>query len=50
MMSRADVCPAQCLWHSTTDVGIGKAKSSSGATYIVGRYTPPGNVVGQKPY
>ncbi|CZT25652.1 uncharacterized protein RCC_11321 [Ramularia collo-cygni] len=41
---------AQCVWHSTTHLGMGKAKSKSGLTYVVARYTPPGNIVGQKPY
>ena len=40
----------QCLWHSTTTVGFGKATSASGKTYIVGRYFPAGNVIGQTPY
>ena len=41
---------AQCLWKDTTHVGMGKATTKSGATYIVARYTPPGNMMGQKPY
>lgn len=41
---------AQCLWHSTTHVGMGKAKSLDGRTYIVARYSPPGNIAGEKPF
>ncbi|KAK5170293.1 uncharacterized protein LTR77_004880 [Saxophila tyrrhenica] len=40
----------QCLWHSTTHVGMGKAKSGSGKTYIVARYSPRGNIQGGKPF
>ncbi|GAP89376.1 putative glycoside hydrolase family 128 protein [Rosellinia necatrix] len=40
----------QCMWKSTTKLGMGAAKDSKGGVYIVGRYSPPGNVVGQKPY
>lgn len=41
---------AQCLWHGTTHVGMGKAKSKDGATYIVARYTPQGNMAGEQPF
>lgn len=41
---------AQCVWHNTTHLGMGKAKSKSGHTYIVGRYAPKGNVPGERPY
>ncbi|KAI7787541.1 scp-like extracellular protein [Diaporthe eres] len=40
----------QCIWPTTTKVGIASAKASDGATYIVGRYTPPGNWMGQNAY
>ncbi|CAK3999489.1 Hypothetical predicted protein [Lecanosticta acicola] len=40
----------QCVWKDTTKVGIGKAKTKTGGTYIVARYTPPGNMMGDKPY
>ncbi|KAJ8126221.1 hypothetical protein O1611_g7418 [Lasiodiplodia mahajangana] len=40
----------QCMWKSTTKVGMGWAKDAKGGVYVVGRYSPPGNVVGQKPY
>ncbi|KAK7720935.1 hypothetical protein SLS64_001228 [Diaporthe eres] len=33
-----------------TQVGIASAKAADGATYIVGRYTPPGNWMGQNAY
>lgn len=40
----------QCIWPTTTKVGIAAAKASNGATYIVARYTPPGNWWGQNAY
>ena len=40
----------QMVWSGTTDVGYGIAKATSGNVYIVGRYSPAGNFVGQKPY
>ncbi|KAI1387875.1 glycoside hydrolase family 128 protein [Hypoxylon trugodes] len=40
----------QCMWRSTTKLGMASAKDAKGSVYIVGRYSPPGNVVGQKPY
>ncbi|KAI2634498.1 glycoside hydrolase family 128 protein [Xylaria nigripes] len=40
----------QCLWKSTTKVGIASATDAKGAVYTVGRYSPPGNFGGQKPY
>ncbi|KAM5369135.1 hypothetical protein ACJA88_010608 [Fusarium oxysporum] len=40
----------QCVWKSSTKIGIGAAKDSKGAWYTVARYSGPGNVVGQKPY
>jgi len=40
----------QAIWHATTHLGMGKARSKSGHTYIVGRYSPAGNVRGEKPY
>jgi hypothetical protein len=41
---------AQCLWKSTGRLGMGSAKDSRGWTYVVGRYSGPGNWSGQKPY
>ncbi|KAH8645813.1 CAP domain-containing protein [Xylariales sp. PMI_506] len=40
----------QCMWKSTTKVGLASAKTSKGAVYTVGRYAAAGNWVGQKPY
>ncbi|KAI1016408.1 hypothetical protein LB503_010300 [Fusarium chuoi] len=40
----------QCVWKTSTKIGIGAAKDSKGAWYTVARYSGPGNVVGQKPY
>lgn len=42
--------PAQCVWRDTLHVGMGKAKSKDGKTYIVARYAPPGNVKGERPF
>jgi hypothetical protein len=39
----------QVVWASTTEMGAGKASSSTGAQFVVVRYTPPGNVMGQFP-
>ena len=41
---------AQCMWHSTEKVGMGKARSKNGGTYVVARYTPQGNMGGEKPF
>ncbi|KAI9707114.1 MAG: hypothetical protein M1836_000074 [Candelina mexicana] len=40
----------QCVWKSTTHVGVAKAKDAKGGWYTVGRYSPAGNIGGQKPY
>ncbi|KAI8964540.1 glycoside hydrolase family 128 protein [Daldinia sp. FL1419] len=40
----------QCLWRSTTKVGMASAKDAKGGVWIVGRYSPPGNWMGQRPY
>lgn len=37
------------IWSGTTHLGMGLAVSSSGTTYVVARYSPPGNYVGQSP-
>ncbi|KAK1976895.1 CAP domain-containing protein [Colletotrichum cereale] len=39
----------QVVWKSTTKVGMALATNSQG-TYVVARYSPPGNFIGQKPY
>ncbi|KAM0221219.1 hypothetical protein ACHAPA_012008 [Fusarium lateritium] len=40
----------QCVWKSSTKIGIAAARDSKGAWYTVARYSGPGNVAGQKPY
>ncbi|TPX13057.1 uncharacterized protein E0L32_006483 [Thyridium curvatum] len=40
----------QCVWKGTTKVGIASAKGANGAVYVVARYSPAGNIVGQRPY
>jgi len=40
----------QLVWKDTKEVGCAQAKSSSGGTFIVCQYSPPGNYRGQKPY
>lgn len=37
------------IWSTTTNVGMAVARSQSGATYVVARYTPPGNQIGVAP-
>ncbi|KAK1659692.1 CAP domain-containing protein [Colletotrichum godetiae] len=39
----------QIVWKSTTKVGLAVATNSQG-TYVVARYSPPGNYLGEKPY
>ncbi|KAK1959628.1 SCP-like extracellular protein [Colletotrichum sublineola] len=39
----------QIVWKSTTKVGLAVATNSQGS-YVVARYSPPGNFIGQKPY
>ena len=39
----------QMVWNNTTEVGCA-ADSGGGVDYMVCRYTPPGNVIGQTPY
>ncbi|CAH0058611.1 unnamed protein product [Clonostachys solani] len=40
----------QVIWKSTTKVGMAKAAGSDGSVYVVARYSPPGNYIGEKPY
>jgi len=40
----------QCVWANTTNVGIAAATSSSGTEFVVARYLPQGNIIGQYPY
>jgi hypothetical protein len=37
------------IWSTTTHIGMAFAISSSGATYVVARYSPPGNILGESP-
>ena len=37
------------IWSTTTHMGVALATSSSGTTYVVARYSPAGNVIGQSP-
>jgi hypothetical protein len=45
---------AQCMWKSTTKIGMAVAKAAgtgpNGAYYTVGRYSPAGNIYGQTPF
>ncbi|CAG9991509.1 unnamed protein product [Clonostachys byssicola] len=40
----------QIMWKTTTSVGIASATNGKGTYWTVARYSPPGNMVGQKPY
>ena len=40
----------QMIWESTTHVGIGWAVSATGAVFVVARYSPAGNYIGERPY
>ncbi|KAK9772565.1 putative CAP domain-containing protein [Seiridium cardinale] len=40
----------QIVWSSTTNVGMGLATGSDGAVYVVARYSPPGNYIGETAY
>lgn len=35
---------AQVMWKQSVQIGMGKAKSKAGGTYIVARYTPQGEL------
>jgi len=37
------------IWSRTTHIGMAFAISPSGATYVVARYSPPGNILGESP-
>jgi uncharacterized protein YkwD len=39
----------QMVWNNTSQIGCG-TDSGGGVDYVVCRYTPPGNIVGQQPY
>ncbi|KXH46521.1 hypothetical protein CNYM01_00650 [Colletotrichum nymphaeae SA-01] len=40
----------QAIWKNTQKVGLAMATDSKGTTFVVGRYLPPGNYIGQLPY
>lgn len=40
----------QMIWKSTTHLGIGWAVSSTGAVFVVARYSPARNYIGERPY
>ena len=40
----------QMIWNETTQVGIAYSRSKSGKVYVVARYYPAGNIIGQFPY
>ncbi|CAH1180815.1 unnamed protein product [Phyllotreta striolata] len=37
----------QVVWRGSTEFGIGIAKNKKGQTYVVGNYSPRGNIIGQ---
>ncbi|CAF1392433.1 unnamed protein product [Rotaria sp. Silwood1] len=37
----------QVVWRGSQKLGVGVARSSTGAVYVVAQYTPPGNYQGQ---
>ncbi|GKT46183.1 pathogenesis-related protein 1A [Colletotrichum spaethianum] len=40
---------AQAIWKGTQKVGLALATDAKGTAYVVGRYYPPGNYIGQTP-
>ena len=40
----------QMIWYSTKYLGVGSAMSTDGKVYVVARYNPPGNYIGEYPY
>ena len=40
----------QMVWGKTKQVGIASAKSNDGTIYVVARYSPAGNYIGEYPY
>ncbi|UPK95497.1 hypothetical protein LCI18_006432 [Fusarium solani-melongenae] len=40
----------QCVWKNSVKIGIATVSDGKGGWYTVARYSPPGNIVGQKPY
>ena len=39
----------QLVWKSSKELGMGIAQASDGTWYVVGNYSPPGNIFGQFP-
>uniref|UniRef100_A0A803J2F5 SCP domain-containing protein n=1 Tax=Xenopus tropicalis TaxID=8364 RepID=A0A803J2F5_XENTR len=37
----------QVVWKDSKELGVGVATDGKGTFYVVGRYSPPGNVIGQ---
>lgn len=37
------------IWSTTTHIGMGNAISATGTTYVVARYSPSGNYIGESP-
>jgi len=37
----------QMIWRDTKELGVAKTTASDGVQYVVARYSPPGNVVGE---
>jgi len=42
-LSKSNAHFSAILWNSTTKIGVGKATSKDGRTYVVANYFPPGN-------
>ena len=40
----------QMVWFNTKEVGIASARSNDGRVYVVARYYPTGNILGEFPY
>ncbi|KAH6654825.1 CAP domain-containing protein, partial [Truncatella angustata] len=38
----------QVMWSSTNKIGMANATAANGGVYIVARYSPPGNYLGQR--
>ncbi|CAN8105207.1 unnamed protein product [Discula destructiva] len=39
----------QIIWRTTTHVGMATADDGQGGVYVVARYSPPGNMIGETP-
>ncbi len=40
----------QVVWRSSTSIGCARVKCNNGDIFITCNYSPPGNIVGQRPY